>query len=284
MPGPTEAALGVRPPAQRHRRVGRPGRDRRQPLRRRPGAARARARRPSWATTRGSRCGARSGMFATGVTVITTREARPGARHDRERVHVGLARAAAGADLRRPPHADVRAAARGPHLRRERAVRVAVRALGPLRRPPGRADAEPRFEIVHDTPLVEGALAHFVAKISRSYWGGDHSLFLGAVEYARYRRTASRCCSTAAATSASARPPEHGAPVGCRGMLLAAITAYSVSVFIHVTAVVVGFGATFAEAHHVPGRAEARPEAPAVRAPAADGDQPAARHARRSSS
>jgi uncharacterized membrane protein len=31
-------------------------------------------------------------------------------------------------------------------------------------------------------------------------------------------------------------------------MLLAAITAYSVSVFIHVTAVVVGFGATFAEA------------------------------------
>jgi len=30
-------------------------------------------------------------------------------------------------------------------------------------------------------------------------------------------------------------------------MLLAAITAYSVSVFIHVTAVVVGFGATFAE-------------------------------------
>ena len=34
---------------------------------------------------------------------------------------------------------------------------------------------------------MEGALAHFVAKISRSYWGGDHSLFLGAVEYARYK-------------------------------------------------------------------------------------------------
>ena len=31
-------------------------------------------------------------------------------------------------------------------------------------------------------------------------------------------------------------------------MLLAAITAYSVSVFVHITAVVVGFGATFAEA------------------------------------
>jgi CRP-like cAMP-binding protein len=45
---------------------------------------------------------------------------------------------------------------------------------------------EPRFELVHDTPLVEGALAHLVARVVRSYWGGDHSLFLGQVEYARY--------------------------------------------------------------------------------------------------
>jgi len=44
---------------------------------------------------------------------------------------------------------------------------------------------EPRFEVVRETPLVEGALAHFVARIERSYWGGDHSLFLGRVEYAR---------------------------------------------------------------------------------------------------
>jgi CRP-like cAMP-binding protein len=39
---------------------------------------------------------------------------------------------------------------------------------------------------VHDTPLVEGALAHLVARVVRSYWGGDHSLFLGQVEFARY--------------------------------------------------------------------------------------------------
>ena len=45
---------------------------------------------------------------------------------------------------------------------------------------------EPRFEVVRETPLVEGALAHFVARVERSYWGGDHSLFLGRVEYARY--------------------------------------------------------------------------------------------------
>ena len=39
---------------------------------------------------------------------------------------------------------------------------------------------------MRETPLVEGALAHFVARVVRSYWGGDHSLFLGHVEYARY--------------------------------------------------------------------------------------------------
>ena len=45
---------------------------------------------------------------------------------------------------------------------------------------------EATFEIVHETPLVEGALAHLVARVVRSYWGGDHSLFLGQVEFARY--------------------------------------------------------------------------------------------------
>jgi flavin reductase (DIM6/NTAB) family NADH-FMN oxidoreductase RutF len=43
----------------------------------------------------------------------------------------------------------------------------------------------PRFDLVLETPLVDGALAHFVARVERSYWGGDHSLFLGRVEYAR---------------------------------------------------------------------------------------------------
>jgi flavin reductase (DIM6/NTAB) family NADH-FMN oxidoreductase RutF len=45
---------------------------------------------------------------------------------------------------------------------------------------------EYRFASVHDTPLVDGALANVVARVVRSYWGGDHSLFLGQVEYARY--------------------------------------------------------------------------------------------------
>jgi flavin reductase (DIM6/NTAB) family NADH-FMN oxidoreductase RutF len=50
---------------------------------------------------------------------------------------------------------------------------------------PGEDLPEPRFALVGDTPLVDGALAHFVARVEKSYWGGDHSLFLGRVEYAR---------------------------------------------------------------------------------------------------
>jgi hypothetical protein len=45
---------------------------------------------------------------------------------------------------------------------------------------------EPVFELVRDTPLVQDALANLVARVVRSYWGGDHSLFLGQVEYVRY--------------------------------------------------------------------------------------------------
>jgi flavin reductase (DIM6/NTAB) family NADH-FMN oxidoreductase RutF len=50
----------------------------------------------------------------------------------------------------------------------------------------GPEGVEPEFFMMRETPLVEGALAHFVARVVRSYWGGDHSLFLGHVEYARY--------------------------------------------------------------------------------------------------
>ena len=130
------------------------------------------------------------GMFATGVTVITTRE--------RDQVHGMTANAFMSVSLEPPLvliSVDRRTRMCGLlHEGRTYGVSVlcesAVAPLGPLRRPSRRADAEPRFEIVHDTPLVEGALAHFVAKISRSYWGGDHSLFLGAVEYARYQEDA----------------------------------------------------------------------------------------------
>ena len=114
---------------------------------------------------------------------------RPGPRDDRERVHVGLARAAARADLGRPPDEDVQPAARGPHAtasassaRRRATSRTASRAA-PTTAAPSRASTSSTTR-----RSSSGALAHFVADVTRSYWGGDHSLFLGRVEYARYSR------------------------------------------------------------------------------------------------
>jgi flavin reductase (DIM6/NTAB) family NADH-FMN oxidoreductase RutF len=126
------------------------------------------------------------GMFATGVTVITTREG--------DQVHGMTANAFMSVSLE-PPLVLISVDRRTKmcallHEGRNYGVSVLCEGQAALSdRFAGRAIAgapEPRFEIVHDTPLVDGALAHFVANINRSYWGGDHSLFLGRVEYARY--------------------------------------------------------------------------------------------------
>jgi flavin reductase (DIM6/NTAB) family NADH-FMN oxidoreductase RutF len=127
-----------------------------------------------------------AGMFATGVTVVTTRV--------REQVHGMTANAFMSVSLEPPLvliSVDRRTKLCGLlHEGRHYGVSVLAEAQSALSdRFAGRPapDApEPRFEIVRDTPLVEGALAHFVARVARSYWGGDHSLFLGRVEYARY--------------------------------------------------------------------------------------------------
>src|SRR5262245_1293641 len=126
------------------------------------------------------------GMFATGVTILTTRAG--------DQVHGMTANAFMSVSLRPPlvlVSIDRRARLGG--LLHE-GVRYGVSVLeaaqaGLSDRFAGRAGddlPEPRFELVHETPLVEGALAHLVARVVRSYWGGDHSLFLGQVEYARY--------------------------------------------------------------------------------------------------
>ncbi len=49
----------------------------------------------------------------------------------------------------------------------------------------GGTGAEPTVDVVRGTPLVGGALAHLIARVSRSYPGGDHVLFLARVEYVR---------------------------------------------------------------------------------------------------
>jgi flavin reductase (DIM6/NTAB) family NADH-FMN oxidoreductase RutF len=125
------------------------------------------------------------GMFATGVTVITTRVG--------EQIHGMTANAFMSVSLQPPLILiSVDRRARMNALLRE-GVRYGVSVLEEGQsvlsdRFAGRGGEgpEPDFELVHDTPLVEGALAHLVARVVRSYWGGDHSIFLGRVEYVRY--------------------------------------------------------------------------------------------------
>jgi flavin reductase (DIM6/NTAB) family NADH-FMN oxidoreductase RutF len=126
------------------------------------------------------------GMFATGVTIITTRST--------EQVHGMTANAFMSVSLRPPlVLVSVDRRARMSNLLHE-GTRFGVNVLEAgqamlsdhFAGRPVTDTTEPRFELVHDTPLVEGALAHLVARVVRSYWGGDHSLFLGQVEYARY--------------------------------------------------------------------------------------------------
>jgi flavin reductase (DIM6/NTAB) family NADH-FMN oxidoreductase RutF len=126
------------------------------------------------------------GMFATGVTVITTRVG--------EQVHGMTANAFMSVSLRPPLIlVSVDRRARMNALLRE-GVRYGVSVLEEHQtalsdRFAGRASEEveePAFEVVNDTPLVQDALANLVARVVRSYWGGDHSLFLGQVEYVRY--------------------------------------------------------------------------------------------------
>ena len=125
------------------------------------------------------------GMFATGVTVLTARVG--------EQVHGMTANAFMSVSLH-PPLVLIsidRRARMGALL--HEGTRFGVRVLearqtGLSDRFEGRVADDPpeaTFELVHETPLVEGALAHLVARVVRSYWGGDHSLFLGQVEYAR---------------------------------------------------------------------------------------------------
>ena len=126
------------------------------------------------------------GMFATGVTVLTTRTG--------DQVHGMTANAFMSVSLS-PPLVliSLDRRARLCSMLHE-GTRYGVSVLGDGQaelsdRFAGNAPrdvSEPRFQMVRDTPLVDGALAHLVARVVRSYWGGDHSLFLGHVEYARY--------------------------------------------------------------------------------------------------
>lgn len=124
------------------------------------------------------------GMFATGVTVITTTVA--------DQVHGMTANAFMSVSLE-PPLVLIsidRRTRMCTLLHHDQRFGVSVLAADQdalSDRFAGRvADGapEPSFSFPHETPLVEGAAAQFVARVVRSYWGGDHSLFLGRVEFA----------------------------------------------------------------------------------------------------
>lgn len=125
------------------------------------------------------------GMFATGVTVLTT--VVDG------QVHGMTANAFMSVSLRPPlvlVSIDRRARMCG--MLHERSP-LGVSVLGEHQRRESDFFAkrpvegfEPAFAIVGETPLVDGALAQLAGRIVRSFWGGDHSLFLAQVAYARY--------------------------------------------------------------------------------------------------
>ena len=125
------------------------------------------------------------GMFATGVTVITALKG--------EQVHGMTANAFMSVSLE-PPLVLISVDRRtkmcgflheGMHYGVSVLCATQAALSDRFAGRPGEDLPEPRFALVRETPLVEGALAHFVARVERSYWGGDHSLFLGRVEYAR---------------------------------------------------------------------------------------------------
>ena len=126
------------------------------------------------------------GMFTTGVTIVTTQVG--------DQVHGMTANAFMSVSLD-PPLVVISVDRRAKmHQLLYEGRRYGINVLADDQQPisdhfAGRRGPdvlEPTFLSVRETPVVDGALAHLVARVVRSYWGGDHSLFLGRVEYARY--------------------------------------------------------------------------------------------------
>lgn len=126
------------------------------------------------------------GRFATGVTVITADTG--------DRVHGMTANAFVSVSLEPPlilVSVDNRARMRQVI---ERAGRYGVSILAEDQASlsdhfAGRPveAAEIRFTQAFGVPLLEGALAHLVARVVEAHPAGDHTLFIGEVEHLAYR-------------------------------------------------------------------------------------------------
>lgn len=130
------------------------------------------------------------GMFATGVTVITTAAG--------DQIHGMTANAFMSVSLQ-PPLVLISVDRRTKMCNMlHEGQRFGVSVLASDQRDlsdrfagrVGEGGEEPSFDIVHETPVVDGSAAQFVSKVEKSYWGGDHSLFLGRVEFACYDESA----------------------------------------------------------------------------------------------
>ena len=126
------------------------------------------------------------GRFATGVTIVTTKVG--------DQVHGMTANAFMSVSLQPPlvvVSVDRRSRMHGLlHVGKTYGVSVLGAHQDRLSDLfAGRSGDKPgdaKFALVRETPLLEEAIVHVVARVVRTYWGGDHALFLGQVEYARY--------------------------------------------------------------------------------------------------
>ena len=128
-------------------------------------------------------------------------EGRAGARHDRQRVHVRLARAAAGPHLGRPADEDVRPAPRGNALRRQRSLRDPGGSLRPVRRPLGRG--RNRASSSSGTRRSWTARSRTSWRASSGRTGAATTRCSSGASSTRARTPARRCSSTAAGTRSS---------------------------------------------------------------------------------
>ncbi len=122
------------------------------------------------------------GRFASGVTVITTQ-------HE-GRVHGMTANAFVSVSLE-PPLVLVSVDARAQmHRLLSMTRRCGVSILAENQEAvsdhfAGRLAEEPRIQLItrHNVPVLDGAVAHLIASIVEAYPAGDHTLYLGRVEY-----------------------------------------------------------------------------------------------------
>ena len=125
------------------------------------------------------------GAFATGVTVVTS--GGNSRTHDRQRVHVGLARPGDGVGVREAVRRNAQ------HNSGERDVRGVdprrrTGRTGALLRQSQPAARRAEFRTVDfrpgqhtGSPIIEGNLGWVECELAAVYEGGDHSIFLGSV-------------------------------------------------------------------------------------------------------